>query len=325
VRVRLLVFWVLVMGALVPGVVITMNRLLEPSGASWVRLESLTPYAMPLYVAALVALGLRAARLRGRLPRSPVLPGVLLATTGLTLQLVWFAPMVTGSNPPPAAGAETLRVMTANIYSGAGDAVSLVQDVSDEDVDLLVVEEITPGQLSAMEQAGIDAVLPRRLGEPEDGGAGTMVFAREPLGHARPLDTRWDGWQLSWHGLTVIAVHPVSLSLPQAWRRDHATILAAAEASEADLVVGDLNATVDHEPLRRLDDAGFRDATELANGGWQPTWPTYGSVDVAGLPVPRLVQIDHVLVGHRLAALGTRTLAIPGTDHRALVAEVAAK
>ena len=87
--------------------------------------------------------------------------------------------------------------------------------------------------------------------------------------------------------------------------------------------MGDLNATVDHEPMRRLADAGYRSATELANEGWQPTWPAYGVVHVAGVEVPRLVQIDHVLLGRRMAALETHTLAIRGTDHRALVAEVA--
>ena len=44
-------------------------------------------------------------------------------------------------------------------------------------------------------------------------------------------------------------------------------------ADDADLVVGDLNATPDHAPIRELADAGWRDAAELANEGWLPTWP----------------------------------------------------
>ena len=46
---------------------------------------------------------------------------------------------------------------------------------------------------------------------------------------------------------------------------------------------------------------------------------------MAGVELPRVVQIDHVLVGPRLAAIGSHTLVIPGTDHRALVAEVAVR
>jgi endonuclease/exonuclease/phosphatase (EEP) superfamily protein YafD len=233
--------------------------------------------------------------------------------------------MVSGANPPPAEGATTLRVMTANVYGGAGDGIALVQAVADEDIDLLVVEEIATSQLAVMESAGIDELLPHRVGVTGDVGQGTMVFSREPLGPATHIDTTWDGWETTMGDLTLLAVHPISPTDPQGWRSDHAKILAEAKGSDADLVIGDLNATVDHEPMRKLADAGYRSATELANEGWQPTWPAYGVVHVAGLDVPRLVQIDHVLVGPRLAAIRTHTLAIPGTDHRALVAEVAVK
>ena len=91
---------------------------------------------------------------------------------------------------------------------------------------------------------------------------------------------------------------------------------------EPDLVVGDFNATADHAPMRALADAGYRDVGELANQGWQPTWPTRGVFDLLGLP---LAQIDHVLVGDRLAALDLGTVAVPGSDHRAVVATVALK
>jgi endonuclease/exonuclease/phosphatase family metal-dependent hydrolase len=125
--------------------------------------------------------------------------------------------------------------------------------------------------------------------------------------------------------LTVLAVHPTAPTDPEQWRADHAAVLAAAEASDPDLVVGDFNATLDHPPMRALADHGWRSVEELANEGWQPTWPSNGLVSPFGLPLPSLVQIDHVLVGPRLAALSTHTVEIPGTDHRAVVAEVARK
>ena len=91
-------------------------------------------------------------------------------------------------------------------------------------------------------------------------------------------------------------------------------------AHDPDLVVGDLNATADHRPLRNLSAAGYRSVTELTNTGWRPTWPA----DRALPPYP-LVQVDHVLVGPRLAAISSHTLPIDGSDHRGLLAEVAAK
>jgi endonuclease/exonuclease/phosphatase (EEP) superfamily protein YafD len=320
---RTVLFWCAVLVVMVPALLLTMSRLVEPSGGRWIRAVSFTPFAMFLYLGVLVVLAV--GTLRRRSGRSVVTIGVAcLAAVGLTLHVWWFAPMVTGANPPPK-GAQTLRVMTANVYGGSGDGVALVEAVSREDVDLLVVEEIAESQLAAMESAGIDELLPYSVGETGALGQGTMVFSRQPLGQATHLDTTWDGWQTTMGDLTLLAVHPISPTDPEGWRSDHAAILAAAEASHPDLIVGDLNATVDHEPMRRLADAGYRSATELANEGWQPTWPAYGVVHVAGMEVPRLVQIDHVLVGHRLAALGTHTLTIPGADHRALVAELAVK
>ena len=82
-----------------------------------------------------------------------------------------------------------------------------------------------------------------------------------------------------------------------------------------------MNATPDHDVMRKLDDAGFRDAGELANEGWQPTWPA-NHVGVFPL-LPPLVRIDHVLLADTLASLGTHTVDIDGSDHYALVATVA--
>ncbi len=119
----------------------------------------------------------------------------------------------------------------------------------------------------------------------------------------------------------MFGVHPVAPTEPDLWAADHRAILAQAVASDADLVVGDLNATADHDVMRELDAAGFRDAGEEANEGWQPTWPA-NHVGVFPL-LPPLVRIDHVLIGDSLASLGTRTVDIDGTDHLAVVATVA--
>jgi endonuclease/exonuclease/phosphatase family metal-dependent hydrolase len=120
-------------------------------------------------------------------------------------------------------------------------------------------------------------------------------------------------------------VHPHSPVDAALWRRDHATIRAAVASGSPDLVVGDFNATPDHAPMRALADEGYRDVADLANEGWQPTWPANGLYRVLGVPLPRLAPIDHVLVGERLAALGSSTVDLAGTDHRPVVAEVARK
>jgi endonuclease/exonuclease/phosphatase (EEP) superfamily protein YafD len=150
-----------------------------------------------------------------------------------------------------------------------------------------------------------------------------MVFANERLGEPERLATQFDCWVVDVGGLTMIAAHPVAPvdpTGPTQWREEHRLIHQAAVDDDVDLIVGDLNASSDHAVLRELGDAGFRDAAELANEGWQQTWPANGVV----VPwLPPIVRIDHVLLSDQLAAVSTRTVDIEGTDHLALVAEVA--
>jgi len=293
----------------------------EPHVSFWLLVEGFTPLAIVLYGAAAVLLGVRLLLARTRWTWA--LAGVAVA--GLALHCWWFAPQVTGANPPPADGADRLVVMTANIAQEDGDAIELVRIAGEEHVDLLVVEEISAADLADMERSGIADLLPYRVGRPASGGAGTMVFSRTELGPAEQTDTWHDGWIVAWGDLTVVATHPQAPTQPDIWSDDHAALLAAARDHEADLVLGDFNATEDHAPMRRLAAAGYRDVGELANQGWQPTWPASDRWAVLpGIAFP-LAQIDHVLVGPRLAAIGQHTVAVPGSDHRAVVAEVARK
>ncbi len=225
--------------------------------------------------------------------------------------------------PEPADGAARITVMNANLFEGKADPQDLVNAVLDRGVNILVLEEITPGLLEQMDALGLDDALPYRVGEPDYMVAGTMILADQELTNHVRLRTTFQSWQADYDGLTVLGVHPVAPVDPAGWGEDHRAILAAAEEADADLVVGDMNATPDHDVMRNLDAAGFRDAGEVANVGWQPTWPA-NHVSIFPL-LPPLVRIDHVLIGDRLASLGTETVDVDGTDHLSLVATVAAR
>ena len=196
--------------------------------------------------------------------------------------------------------------MTANLFAGLGDAGDVVEAVRRDHVDILVLEEITPMALDRFDAAGLAQRLPHRIGSPDWGVAGTMVFSNERMVEPALLATsRSTLHRVQVGTLTLLAVHPVAPVQPQAWRRDHDLIRREAVDKDADLIVGDMNATSDHEVMRELGDAGFRDAGELANEGWQPTWPAN---HVGLFPrLPPLVRIDHVLVAPTLASLGQRT------------------
>ncbi len=324
-RARAVLPWLALAVLLGPAGLLTVARAVEPRAAWWIQLEAFTSLGIVLYAAALlVAAGRLLVRRRWRTRTSAVLGTVsALAAAGLLLHCWWFAPMVIGTNPSPAPGAESLTVMTANLAQGDGDPFELVRLASEEAVDLLVVEEITPADLADMERAGLNDLLPYHTGEPRSGGHGTMVFSATELSRAERTATWHDGWVVSMGDLVVVATHPQAPTEPDLWRSDHAALLDAVRRHDPDLVLGDFNATDDHAPMRALADAGLRDAVELTNGGWQPTWPGGDRWRVLGLAAPPLTRIDHVLVGQRLAVVSVHTADLPGSDHRAVIAVVA--
>jgi endonuclease/exonuclease/phosphatase (EEP) superfamily protein YafD len=317
------VLWVILLALLVPAVGLTIARLVQPEAGFWVQAVAFTPFGLVLYGVALVVALLRLLVLRRW--RSATSIVVVLAVAGLGVHVWWFAPLVTGANPPAAEGAEPLTVMTANVYRGQADGIEVVREASEQRVDLLVVEEITVADLADMDRAGLAELLPYRVGEPQSGGGGTMVFARAVLGTPKPIGTLHEGWAVPMGDLEVLAVHPTAPTDGAEWRDDQAAVARAVDEFDPDLVVGDFNATVDHAAMGDLADAGYRDVGELANQGWQPTWPSGDRFEVLGVSLPSFAQIDHVLVGPRLAALSMHTVEIPGSDHRAVVAEVARK
>ncbi|WP_248582486.1 endonuclease/exonuclease/phosphatase family protein [Nocardioides sp. InS609-2] len=324
-RARSVLFWLVVAGFLALAGMLTVLRLVQADGGWWIRGVAFTPLAVPLYAAALVLIVAR--RVVGGL-RGTVL--VVLPIAGLVLHSFWLAPLFTGANPPPAAGAEPVIVMTANLSVGRGDGSVVLREASRRGVDLLAVEEITPGALALMEESGLADLFPYREGETGTGIEGTMLFSRTAIDDVVPLATSFGGFTatvvVGEEPLRIVVAHPPSpIGSTSGWRSDHRIVLEAARGVEADLVVGDLNASPDHKVMMDLADAGWRDSVELANDGWLPTWPADGVEPVSDLPSPRLVQIDHVLLGDRWAAVDNDVVVFGGSDHAALVAVVAPK
>ena len=86
-----------------------------------------------------------------------------------------------------------------------------------------------------------------------------------------------------------------------------------AAAAVSRVLLGDFNATLDHREMQRLLARGYADAADAIGDGLQPTWPTTG-----GRPP---LTIDHVLFAPPILVLRVSLHTIPGSDHRALIAE----
>lgn len=148
-----------------------------------------------------------------------------------------------------------------------------------------------------------------------------MVFARQPLVEldSPSLSDPSQAVRVVGPGgdATIVAVHVANPRLRFAeWRSDHAALegFAAGHRDGAILVVGDLNALREHEPLRRLRDLGLEDAAEQSGAGWLPTFPAQRLYDpLSGLSYPALIAIDHVLVGRGLKAASAATFRVDTT------------
>jgi endonuclease/exonuclease/phosphatase (EEP) superfamily protein YafD len=216
-----------------------------------------------------------------------------------------------------------LRVMTANLYFGKGDARAVVALVARHRVDALALEEITPDALRRLDAAGLRRLLPFREGSAQPGARGTLLLSRRPLGPGPAAAAGTPRARLPVPGaapVEVAAVHPPPpLSGDEGeWRR----ILRAIPPPDASgptlrLVLGDFNATLDHHELRRLTgDGGYVDAADATGDGYRTTWP-------AGRRFPPEITIDHVLVDPRIAVRSISVHTVPRSDHRAVIATLA--
>jgi endonuclease/exonuclease/phosphatase (EEP) superfamily protein YafD len=325
---RRVLFGLLVAGLLLPAVALSVARVSEPTSGTGIRLVAFTEYAAPLYAAALILLLLRMLARRGE--RTVVLRTLaVVAALGVAVHLLWASGPYFGGARAAAGQGEPFTLVTANLRLGHADPVDVTALAGHWHADVLVLQEVTAHELAGLKAAGLSRSYAFSAGRPDSGAAGTMVFADTRITGVKRLDTSFGGYAMTLHRprgpVRLVAVHATPPTGSGAgWSSDqHAILRGVGDLRPGPTVLaGDFNATLDHEPLRELGGRGYTDAVVEAKSGWQPTWPSDRQVSLAGVPLPPLLQIDHVLVGDGLRALKTTTVAVPGTDHRAVVARL---
>ncbi len=115
----------------------------------------------------------------------------------------------------------------------------------------------------------------------------------------------------------LLAVHPAAPDPGSVdeWDKDLNALPDAEPHGRIRVLAGDFNATLDHAELRRLIGTGYEDAASVVGAGLHGTWPE-------GRKVPPAVVIDHVLADKRVGVRAVSIHTIPGTDHRAVFAEL---
>lgn len=259
----------------------------------------------------------------------------LVAVIGAIWLLDWIALLVSAAvaaywswrlwprRAPPAAagGAESLRIVSANLLHQNSDFERAPRVIGGLGADVIVLCETTPEARAAF--AGLEREFPHAIDTcvPE-GLYGIVVLSRFPMKErsrgigedARPrhlaVDLDVDG-----RLVTLVAIHPANpLRLSRAHRvpGEFDAVAELCRAAPGDLIlIGDCNAAGWSHWLRQLEQAAG-----LANDRRiRPSWPVW-------LPAPLRLPLDHVWVRGRVellrAGLGPRF----GSDHLPLVADV---
>lgn len=301
---------------------LTVCQVFTPGPRLLLVATAFVPYALVGYAVAAVAWFTLRWFLAGRRRFAATLT-VAVSLAGLVLHAALLGPAYVGAH---ASGPPDLTVMTSNLRLGQADPATVVRIARDSKADVVVLEEVTSSEYLAL--GGLRELLPNVAGWPAPGSVGTMVFSRYPLEDVTPVRVSKWAWQMEVGApmpFSLLGLHTSQpMGWPTTWRADFALIAGVVRKTSGPLVVaGDFNATLDHEPMRRLLGLGLADAARQANSGWQPTWP--GATDAAGaMPFGiSLVALDHVLTTKAFSAVSTRTYRVPGSDHRALVARLA--
>jgi len=259
-----------------------------------------------------VALALRLAGRRG--------PAATTAVAAAALGLVVRTRTI--SRPQPGATGPMLRVLTHNMYFGRADAEILVTRVRQLDADVVFLQELTEDAVTRLKQAGLDDLMPHTQLDLRGGSRGSGIYARFPLsdGPAVPVIHMAQPTALlelpNGGRAELVCVHPVTPKPGRGgagqWRTELGVLPPPGELPR--VLAGDFNATLDHAVFRDILRLGYADAALQAGKALNPTWGPPGRGPV--------LTLDHVLVDRTCAVLEYSVHVVPGTDHRAVFAEI---
>ncbi|TQS44961.1 endonuclease/exonuclease/phosphatase family protein [Cryptosporangium phraense] len=308
VRLWTLVLWLTVAGCAVWALVRGIGF---DTRTPFAQLVSFTPYVAAFSLVPVVAAGVTR---RWR---------VLVAALAVAALFGAFVvPRVLPSGSP--SGGTRLRVMAFNTKIGAGSVSSLAALVRRASPDVLTVQELTPEWAAEFSALGL---FPYSALRALPGASGTGIWAKYPLTDARTVDSRtgFDQTRATLRGprvIDVISAHPrppifkpEEFGSVSRWTEDLSRLPGASTSGAVRVMAGDFNASLDHSPFRKLVDTGYVDAAAEVGKGLVPTWPMNGN------KAPP-VTLDHVLVDSRGDASSFNAYTIPGSDHRAIVADL---
>jgi endonuclease/exonuclease/phosphatase (EEP) superfamily protein YafD len=282
------------------------------AGYPAVPLITYTLFVLPVAVlATVVALALR-----------QWAPAAVAAAAVVALAAM-IAPRALGG--PDSFSGMPVRVMSANVLRGSGDAEILMANVRERRVDLLCVQELTPEFAAQLDGLGIARLFPHQVLSVQQGVSGSGIYAGYPLTRIPLPDQASSSASATVApgiAIEVSSIHnlpvPASPSGVDGWGVSLRRWPSASADGPIRVLAGDFNATLDQAEFRGLLDRGYYDAGERMGDGLTPTWP-----EIRGSNRFLPVTIDHVLYDRdRVGVLDYEVLDLPGSDHRTVYAEL---
>jgi endonuclease/exonuclease/phosphatase (EEP) superfamily protein YafD len=240
--------------------------------------------------------------------------------------VLWNA-LAVGALPaeaPPAATAAQLRVGLLNVWILNGDTYKVAEWIRRESPDVLVLIEIDDQWRGAL--AGAVADYPNSSYVRGKGRSGIWMLSRAPrtifeeyaFRNARHSNALIATVEAGDRNLRIVSLHGAWPLRRDGWRARNEAFDELASYMRASpgatLLVGDLNCTPFSPHFTELLRAG-RLRSAAAPRLWWPTWPAFF--------VPLGLQIDHALLSPELALRSLRKTAGLGSDHEALMIELA--
>lgn len=239
----------------------------------------------------------------------------LLAAAAVNASLVvpWYADAATDT------GTSELKLLNANVLVSNGAHEKLLDLISTEQPDLVVLQEITPEWAKSLQHLVAD--YPHHLVEPRDGSFGIALFSRYPMISAVSIDsgsltrpTLVATVGIAGVEITVVGTHPTVPLAQRNYEARNAQLERIGKllqnTQNPRILIGDLNTS-----MWDLHYGPLENRTWLRNArkgfGVVPTWPTF-------LPFA-MIPIDHVLVSEDIGVVDVRTGPRIGSDHLPLI------
>ena len=218
-------------------------------------------------------------------------------------------------------GARTqgLRVLHMNVLQPNTAFNAVIERAMESEADLISFQEVGPEWACALRE-GLAERYPYTHVEERTNCYGIALFSKRPFNRVRTIVIRSAPFieaivNVQDEPVRVLTVHATSpISYGHFKRRNEQLRTLAAYLGRTDtttIVVGDLNTVPwDGSFIRFCARAGLHSTTP----SMQRTWPSWGPL--------ALIPLDHVLVSPDVRPAALRTVNIPGSDHRGVLADL---